>query len=248
MPLQRRREAYESHFSLALPLAAENLLDRFNRDYACIAADSPELLRRAFETRYQVYCVENRFEDPQQHQAGRETDEFDAYASHSLLVLRPSEEAIGTVRLILPGEGHPESFSVSRIQALSGGYSPTPVETTGEVSRFSISKQGRHKWNTAPNMESNPPRPADPLPSLGLIQGLVRMSVLKGITHWCAVMEPKLLRMLSAMGIHFTPVGPLIEHHGFRRLCHCELAAVLKTVRRERPTFWEVITDGGSLA
>src|SRR6266478_220690 len=82
---------------------------------------------------------------------------------------------------------------------------------------------------------------------LGLIQALVQMSARHGITHWCAAMEPTLLRMLSAMAIRFRPVGPLVEYHGLRQPCYCVVAEILEAVRRERPSFWAVLTDGGTL-
>jgi N-acyl-L-homoserine lactone synthetase len=40
---------------------------------------------------------------------------------------------------------------------------------------------------------------------------MVRISVEQKLTHWCAVMEPTLLRMLDAMGIHFTRIGGLVQ-------------------------------------
>ena len=33
------------------------------------------------------------------------------------------------------------------------------------------------------------------------------MSVREGMTHWAAVMEPALLRLLTRLGIHFNPLG-----------------------------------------
>jgi N-acyl amino acid synthase of PEP-CTERM/exosortase system len=212
-----------------------------------MAADQPELLQRAFKTRYQVYCVENPYENSSEHPDGLESDADDDRSSHSLLVSRNNGEAIGTVRLVLPLPGHPQSFSLRNIIDLSGGFSPTPAGTTAEVSRFCLIKGSRGAKEPGGEGAPPPPRPVEPLQSLGLIQGLVRMSRVNSITHWCAVMEPRLLRMLSAMGIHFTPVGPLVEHHGFRQFCHCELSTVLKTMKRERPTFWDVVTDGGIL-
>ena len=65
------------------------------------------------------------------------------------------------------------------------------------------------------------------------------------MTHWCAVMEPTLLRMLYAMGICFTPIGPLVEYHGQRQPCTGDIAQMLNGVKRERPDFWDVITSGG---
>lgn len=85
------------------------------------------------------------------------------------------------------------------------------------------------------------------LPCLGLIQELLRQSVELGLTHWTAVMEPKLLRMLAAMGIHFAAVGPIVSHHGLRQPSYCHLATMLDRLKRERPEHWMVVTDAGRL-
>ena len=92
-----------------------------------------------------------------------------------------------------------------------------------------------------------PPECRSNLPCLGLVQELLRQSVTRGFTHWAAVMEPKLLRMLAAMGIHFTPVGPLVDHHGLRQPSYCNLFEMLERLRQERPDHWMVVTDGGAL-
>jgi N-acyl amino acid synthase of PEP-CTERM/exosortase system len=232
--------------------SAETLYDRYNRDFRCLIADTPDLLRQAYETRYQVYCVENEFENPQQHSDRCEVDEFDIRSAHSVLAFRPTGETIGTVRLVLPQSDAPLSFSLQHIVDYYGGRDlPVPLAATAEVSRFSISKRARPGRNGAIDIRTafNQPalRRAEPLMSLGLIQGLVRMSQLHHITHWCAVMEPKLLRMLAAMGIHFTPVGALMDYHGMRQLCYCEVDAILDSVKRERPSFWDILTDNGLL-
>ena len=82
---------------------------------------------------------------------------------------------------------------------------------------------------------------------LGLMQAIVRLSREQHLTHWCAVMEPKLLRMLAAMSINFEPIGPLVEYHGLRQPCYGEIATLLSDMRREVPAYWDVVTDGGVL-
>ena len=89
---------------------------------------------------------------------------------------------------------------------------------------------------------------ATPLMRLGLIQALVRMSLHNNVTHWCAMMEQSLLRMLAAMAIRFVPIGPVVEYHGLRQPCFCVLPKVLEEMKRERPAFWSVLTSGGALA
>ena len=70
---------------------------------------------------------------------------------------------------------------------------------------------------------------------------------MNGITHWYGLIEPSLMRMMSAMAFHVEPMGPLVNYHGMRQPCFCNLSKVLAEVKRERPSFWEVLTDGGRL-
>jgi len=239
--------------------AGDTLLQQFNMHFETMTADTPELLPLAQRIRYQVYCVENHLENPADHPDALECDEFDAHAVQSLLVHRRTQAALGTVRLVLPLPHAPqESFAIQRLSnhpALRGSRA-LPLRSTAEVSRFSISrkfgrcvtdmKTKRDPFETALACETRV-RPSSPLMRLGLIQALVRMSVDNGITHWCAVMEPTLLRMLAAMAVHFEPIGSLVEYHGWRQPCFCNVADVLCCVKRERPAFWDVLTLGGAL-
>jgi N-acyl amino acid synthase of PEP-CTERM/exosortase system len=86
-----------------------------------------------------------------------------------------------------------------------------------------------------------------PYVTLGLIRGLVRMSVEHGVRHWAIVVEPPLLRLLKTLGFVFQEIGPLVEHHGVRQPCHSDLKQLLEGVRRLRPDVWEVVTDRGRL-
>jgi N-acyl amino acid synthase of PEP-CTERM/exosortase system len=123
-----------------------------------------------------------------------------------------------------------------------------PLHSSAEVSRFSISRQFRRVAGALGNTEQSAfVSNSGPLMRLGLIQGLVRMSSQYGVTHWCALMEPTLLRMLAAMAIRFIPIGPMVDFRGLRQPCYCNVADVLEAVKRERPAFWSVLTDGGSL-
>jgi N-acyl amino acid synthase of PEP-CTERM/exosortase system len=236
----------------------ESLLDRFNAYFATVTENTEASICEAQRIRYQVYCVENQFEKTDRFADGMEHDAFDCRARVSLIIYRPTRQAIGTVRLILPnGRNRADSFPMQQIcrhPALKGGGF-LPLATTAEVSRFSISKQFRRRktdglYEGEKSAPANVPmdqRTSGPLMSLGLIQTLVQMSAEEGITHWCAAMEPRLLRLLAGMGIRFKPLGAMIEYHGLRQPCYCEVDRVLRSVKKERPAFWEVLTDKGRL-
>src|SRR5437879_199197 len=74
----------------------------YDRYFAVLPASTPELLDAAHLLRYQVYCVENAFENPAQHPGQRETDRYDAHSVHAVLIYIPTRQVVGCVRLILP--------------------------------------------------------------------------------------------------------------------------------------------------
>jgi N-acyl amino acid synthase of PEP-CTERM/exosortase system len=229
---------------------AGSLLDRFRSQFDLLPANTLERVRTAQKIRYQVYCVEHPHESSDNPDR-LETDEFDSRAAQSLLIHRASNEALGTVRLILPlSQDLERTFPVQRVMDENALriFNQLPLRFTAEVSRFSISRQFRRLADRFGQQAhdaflSN----SGPLMRLGLIQALIRMSAEHGITHWCAAMEPTLLRMLSAMAIRFRPVGSLVEYHGLRQPCYCVVDDVLNAVKCERPMFWSLLTDGGTI-
>lgn len=233
------------------PRQDDTLLKRFNLHFETLVADTSERVRQAQKIRYQVYCVENPLEKSVDNPEGIETDDFDIHAVHTLLLARETGAALGTVRLILPVPNFPESsFAIQRLLDASSArtFLSLPVHAMAEVSRFSISRHFRRLLTYSERDEADAVLSnSGPLMRLGLIQGLVRMSVQQGITHWCALMEPTLLRMLGAMAIRFRPIGPLVEFRGLRQPCYISVYDMLDAVMHERPAFWDMITDGGSI-
>jgi N-acyl amino acid synthase of PEP-CTERM/exosortase system len=243
MTFHNRRQAFVSETE------NDSLLTVFNTHFETLTADSAERVRIAQQLRHQVYCVENRLEP--ENDEGVERDSFDSHAAHSLLVYRPSDIPVGTVRLILPlADEVAHSFPMQTVldASTSREFRKIPLHSAAEISRFSISRQTLRQMQMHDEIQAQFISNTGPLMRLGLIQALVRMSLQHNITHWCAVMEQSLLRMLAAMAIHFVPIGPVVEYHGLRQPCFCVLPKMLADVKRERPAFWSVITSGGALA
>jgi N-acyl amino acid synthase of PEP-CTERM/exosortase system len=253
----RKRVVTGCTLSVAQAISAppeESLLTRLNRYFETAVADTPELIRQAHELRYRVYCLEmTGFENPHDHPDGLEKDAYDVSSVHGLLIHRVSRQATGTVRLVLPRIEAPEhSFAIQSVTDHPALSDPSEFpHTTAEVSRFCISRQFRRRasdtlYDQKENDSTGEGR-SGPLMRLGLIQVLLQMSAQHGITHWCAVMEPTLLRMLAGMAIRFKPIGPPVEYHGLRQPCICSIAEILHAVKCERPAFWEALTCGGIL-
>jgi N-acyl-L-homoserine lactone synthetase len=194
-------------------------------EFEVVVADTPSLIRQSFELRHQVYCVERRFLPGI---AGLEFDEFDRHSKHVVLLSRQTGAVVGTVRLVLPNPERPErSFPMQLVtppETLRG----LPLGTMAEISRFAISKERRSSL-------------AAPLLRLALMRGVVQAS--EGLTHWCAVMERSLLRLLATSAIHFHNVGPVVNYHGLRQPCFNDITELLDRVAEEQPEFWAYLTD-----
>jgi hypothetical protein len=55
-----------------------------------------------------------------------------------------------------------------------------------------------------------------------------------------------LLRLFAASGLHFVPLGPLVEYHGLRQPAVAELAPTLARMACEQPAVWDYLTRGGT--
>jgi N-acyl amino acid synthase of PEP-CTERM/exosortase system len=232
------------------------LVDLYNQYFEVIHAESTEQIRECLRLRYQVYCVENPFENPLQNPGGIETDEFDSAAMHSLLRHRKSGEIVGTVRLLLPRNGK-EGMGlpirqICRHEPMSHDNSLLPWAGTAEISRFAVSKMMRRRagdGTVVGNFETSDQDSRRRIPdtSLGLMQAVLAMAAKSGMTHICAVMEPTLLRMLRRLGMVMPSVGPEVDYHGRRQPCYGHLDTGLARVWIQRPDVWELLTCNGAL-
>lgn len=209
-----------------------NALLRAGQEFSVEIAETPAMIEAAFRLRYQVYCRERAYE---QGQGQRETDHFDPYARHVVLIYNMTGQVIGTTRVITGSESGGPGLPLQRLVSESL-LRDLPHRTTGEVSRFALSKQLR--GNALGR---------DTMLRLGLVQGTLRLSQQMGLTHWCAVMEPSLLRLLRASSIYFEPLGPVIDYHGLRQPCVASIGELFSRLRREQPHVWDYITQEGEL-
>lgn len=226
-----------------------DLRHAYARHFTTVRADTERLRDQFFKLRYQVYCVENRFEDASRQRDEKERDEFDPHSACSLLVHRPTGVVAGGIRLILPfDDGAPRELPLWHVcdrDALEAHCRYCPRERTGEVSRNAISKQFRRMMINLGGSGAESLHQVMRNLSLGLMAAVVRMARDHGITHVCAAMGAPLLRMFARLGIHFQKLGPPVEFHGVRQPACADLDALLVRTWIERPDVWALITDAG---
>ncbi|WJW74468.1 PEP-CTERM/exosortase system-associated acyltransferase [Thiohalobacter sp. IOR34] len=239
----------------------QDLVQAFNRHFRVETHDSPYLRDACYSLRYQVYCLETGYEDAAAFPDGRETDRFDGRAAHALVYHRPTGQAAATVRLVLPDPGDSsrpfpiELHCAASLQAAAFDMAGLPRDRVAEISRFAVSKSFKRRAGEAGTLAgaalggsaSRPSVDARAFPhlTLGLFQAIVAMSAEHGITHWYAVMEPSLLRLLTRFGIVFRPIGELSDYHGLRQPCMGVVDEVLEGIWRKRRDVWTLITENG---
>lgn len=235
------------------PPGARDLYRRYF-DTVIVGEDDRTLREEVFRLRYQVYCVENPFEDPADNPDGLERDSYDERAVHCLLRHKPSGNWAGTARLILPDAAAPEaSFVLQQVcdHPMIADAEQFPILRMAEISRFCVSKDFRKRQGDALFPASNEPtdrrdeRRVIPNMTLGIIEGLIELSLARQIHKLFAMMEPALLRLLTRLGIHFQHIGSLVDYHGRRQPCFIELSTMLTQVHDERPDVWDILTDSG---
>jgi len=215
-----------------------------------VRANTPALLDEAYRLRYQVYCVENPFENAAEHIDGCEIDADDDRSIHTLLVHRRTGAVAGTVRVILPtNDPSRRPLPIHRILASQKrSYSSRlPQHETAEISRFAISKEFRRRSGeeryadvAAPGLASDMMNERRMIPyiTFGLIRGVLEICHEYHIAYVGAVMEPALIRILGRFGLDFWALGDLVEHHGTRQACVACLNDMLERNRDGSTLLW----------
>lgn len=241
-----------------------DLYENFRQNFEIVDADTAELREYVFRLRYQILCIEKRLPDfdaahcPDQ----MEKDSYDEHSSHILLRHLPSNEFVGTVRLILNDASQPSKKlpielyghwdpSLCDIQAL-------PRDRTAEISRFLVTAQfdrrkserrtriRENNWDRRERCEKQTEAHGAALNIvLMLAAGVVRMSAKHCIENWLSVMDPALNRLLSFYGLELTPIGPFVNYHGIRRPYYVKVNDVVTKMFNYHRAAWEVVTERG---
>jgi len=117
-----------------------------------VPAISDELKVEVYKLRYQVYCIENKFENCVQYHDGLEFDDYDQRSVHYLIQHRKSGEYAATTRLILPNVDNPKKlFPLEQYCMIDNVAVMQSINRThlAEISRFCVSKAFKKRKNEA---------------------------------------------------------------------------------------------------
>jgi N-acyl amino acid synthase of PEP-CTERM/exosortase system len=228
----------------------DNYRALYGKYFTVVAADTPTVLQAVYRLRYQVYCEERRFENRAAFPNGMEIDRYDADSVHAALVHLASGTVCGCVRLVLPCSGVLPIHNIVVDEQARARLHELPLGTTAEVSRYAVStlfrrRVGEHELADATfrNIASGECRRLLPHITIGLLVAVTRLSIAHGTSHLTAVMAPALLKLLRSLGMDFTPIGPMVQHHGTRQPCFASVADLLNGLRLRNPVYYDYVTS-----
>ncbi|WP_020679694.1 PEP-CTERM/exosortase system-associated acyltransferase [Marinobacterium rhizophilum] len=202
----------------------------FKKYFSIRLADTQAQRREAFRIRYEVYCDELGFEEKDAFPDGLERDAFDSISDHLLLVHNSSQNFVGTVRFVHTSTSMPEQI-LPLEKYCSHAFDPSLFDlkaqargSIAEVSRLAVSAQFRRRSGEKgrpfifEGMRTDISDHAKNFPyiAVGLYLGAAALCVLQKYHYVVVMMEPRLARGVSRVGIRFQRAGEPIKYHGIR--------------------------------
>lgn len=214
------------------------MLEKFNKYFEIVEADTPDLKSEAFKLRHQVFCVERDLIPSLNENI--ETDTFDDQSVHFLIKHRRTNNFIAGCRVILPYSG------LLQIEPamMANGCISSPIMSDdrtriAEYSRVAISKEFTQ------SLVSPEEKEAAQLLFISVMACATKACAVAGITHMCAAVEPSIIRYLLSIGAHVTKLEPSIDFHGQRIPFILDMYQSLIGVKEKNIKHWELLTNNG---
>ncbi len=241
----------------------QEFLSAYSKAFSLFRADTDAWKEHVFRLRYDVYCDENLFINPDSHPDKFETDSYDDRAEHYILLHRATAKVVGTLRLVLPNDEQPsQSFSVQEVCDHRLLKQDSRLLTIAEISRFCMAKSFRKREldgcllpayydqdmiETKKNGRVQMIRRRIPYAPLGLLAGAFESALNARITDCVWMVEPRQLWSLKKIGLNYRVLGPHIDHHGGLQPVIFNIKNVLDSMHRQRPHCWDIVSDEGRL-
>jgi N-acyl amino acid synthase of PEP-CTERM/exosortase system len=204
----------------------------FDNNFEAVLADTETARRIHHHIRYQVYCLEEGFEDPGNFPDREEHDDWDDHSVHFLVRSKSTNEWVAAMRLVLPSQ---QGFPLEQLCDIDPAVTPTVLgDSVVEVSRLCIVNNYRRAQQQGMHYDANGtiaafPRQASEEPESvtmdrrqrsDIVMGLMRAAAAycreKKIANWYFLSTPAFGRMMNRLGFQLVKLGAAVEHRGKR--------------------------------
>ena len=206
----------------------------YNKYFEVFLADNHEGRVVNYRIRYQVYCLETRYENPSAYPEKKESDRFDQSSVHFVVRARATGDWIAAMRLVV---GSLDRLPIGEFAEIdnelllkhTGARSLTDFDVCAEVSRLCVVAQYRrraHERNVPHQVPWNPDDDSDetanqerrkaPWLMLALLHAARNYSEEKNIPYWFFLTPHSLARIIKGLGMKLEQTGPGCDHRGIR--------------------------------
>lgn len=207
---------------------ASTISNHFSQYLRPQIANNEDLKHEVYRLRHQVYCEELHFEEIKA--SYEECDEFDHRSIHCFVRHLASNKLAGTVRLITTNAADEllpiEQFCSHAIEHPELSPVNFPRESICEISRLAVPegfrKRAIDKFKGAATGAINEQAFSEtelrcfPYIAICLYMSAIAVALQNKRLHGFVMMEPRLARSLTFIGIKFHQIGNIIEYHGQR--------------------------------
>ncbi|GMM68913.1 hypothetical protein MTsDn1_22080 [Alteromonas sp. MTD1] len=207
---------------------AKFISSHFSEFLEPVVAQDPQTKQNSYNIRHKVYCEELAFEEPNEQRL--ENDEFDEFSIPCLIKHKTTSNYAGTVRLVRPTQDSQqlpiEKYCLNSITHSDLSPSNFDRKEVCEISRLAVPKEFRKrqmdKYSGAALGVINESTYSEeelrcfPFIAIGLYFSAAAMVIHNQIKHTYVMMEPRLARSMSFVGIQFEQIGPVVDYHGKR--------------------------------
>ncbi|CAH1084771.1 PEP-CTERM/exosortase system-associated acyltransferase [Candidatus Nitrotoga sp. 1052] len=179
-----------------------------NNSYEVILADTEESKNIHYNLRYQIFCLEKRFEEASKCKDEMEKDTHDDNAIHFLV--KSNNRWIGSFRLVIDQFGNLPFQKVSALDPLQ--FLQRNLEIA-EFSRLGVLRPFQKLRNGQPPKESSE---SESEIMLKMIHAGVDYCRTNGLGHIIILCRRSISRVLNQFGLEARPIGPAVFHHGPR--------------------------------
>lgn len=191
----------------------------FDDQFEVVLADDEYSRSIHYQIRYQVYCLDEGFEDHALFSNEEEKDQWDDHSVHFLVRSRQTGEWVAAMRMVIPESGNLPIEQVCNIDPI---VMPSfPEKKIAEISRMCIVDSHRRK-QLAGRLQAMPEgkvaggRVHRSIIMKGLLRAAAAYSQDHEIPFWYFLTTPALARVISRLNIQLIKVGSAYEHKGTR--------------------------------
>lgn len=222
------------------------LAETFKKYFSVELASTSEQKQKVYNIRYHVYCKEFEYESVESCPDEMESDEYDDFSLHCLIIHKSSNIPAACVRMVPTSEnGHDiqlpfEKYCAESLDRDYISHLELKRETECEISRLAVDGIFRKRSGETltrfgdVNLEfSKEEKRTFLLIAVAAFLAATALTELSGKTNVFAMMEPFLPRLLKRSGILFNRAGKDIDYHGIRAPYFITTQSALDKMRPE---------------